>query len=348
MKRFNTTGVCIPSKHYMVDMSDRLEQIKELVDGGSYFCINRARQYGKTTMLNAMKDVLSAEYEVLSLDFQGIGNAGFETEQSFVRAFCRKIKRESRIGLLLPTKISESLDDILSRKEDKAELDELFDVMLEWCCEAERRIVLMIDEVDSATNNQVFLDFLAQLREFYINRDTKGIDTFWSVILAGVTDVKHLKGKLKSDSEQKGNSPWNIAADFDIDMSLPESGIRGMLDEYEQDHNTGMDTADIAKQIHEYTNGYPFLVSRICQLVDEKLCDWEPEAFKDSKSCWTSYGVDEAVKMLLSDSNNTLFESLTGKLINYPELKRSLRMILFRGETVAWLPYDEQQQQLYM
>ena len=33
-------------------------------------------------------------------------------------------------------------------------------------------IVLIIDEVDSATNNQVFLDFLAQLREGYIRRDS--------------------------------------------------------------------------------------------------------------------------------------------------------------------------------
>jgi len=32
-----------------------------------------------------------------------------------------------------------------------------------------------------------------------------------------------------------------------------------MLDEYEADHNTGMDTAEIAKQIRAYTNGYPFL-----------------------------------------------------------------------------------------
>ena len=25
MKRFNTTAVCIPSKHYMVDISDKVE-----------------------------------------------------------------------------------------------------------------------------------------------------------------------------------------------------------------------------------------------------------------------------------------------------------------------------------
>ena len=39
---FNTTGVCIPEKHYMVNINGRLQQIRELVDAGKYFTINRA------------------------------------------------------------------------------------------------------------------------------------------------------------------------------------------------------------------------------------------------------------------------------------------------------------------
>ena len=53
-KVFNTTAVCIPEEHYMVDISGRLEKIKSLVDAGKYFTINRARQYGKTTTLRAL------------------------------------------------------------------------------------------------------------------------------------------------------------------------------------------------------------------------------------------------------------------------------------------------------
>lgn len=51
MRRFNTTGLCIPYKHYMVDIKDKLDRIKRLIDDGEYFVINRARQYGKTTTL---------------------------------------------------------------------------------------------------------------------------------------------------------------------------------------------------------------------------------------------------------------------------------------------------------
>ena len=122
------------------------------------------------------------------------------------------------------------------------------------CLQSKKKIVLVIDEVDSASNNQVFLDFLSQLRAMYLKRNN-GFPAFHSVILAGVTDIKNLKRKIRKDEGSKQNSPWNIAADFDIDMSLPESGIKGMLDEYEADHHTGMDTAAIARKIRSDTNG---------------------------------------------------------------------------------------------
>jgi len=52
MKRFNITGKCIPEQHYMVDISERIERIRKMVDAGDYLCINRGRQYGKTTTLS--------------------------------------------------------------------------------------------------------------------------------------------------------------------------------------------------------------------------------------------------------------------------------------------------------
>ena len=75
MKRFNTTAVCIPSKHYMVDLSERVAKIRKMVDDGEYFTINRARQYGKTTTLAALAVNLRPDYEVISLSFEGIGKA---------------------------------------------------------------------------------------------------------------------------------------------------------------------------------------------------------------------------------------------------------------------------------
>ena len=72
MKKFNTTAVCIPSKHYMVNLSERVKAIRQLVDEGKYFTINRARQYGKTTTLRALQQEIQDQYVVLSLSFEGI------------------------------------------------------------------------------------------------------------------------------------------------------------------------------------------------------------------------------------------------------------------------------------
>ena len=48
-KYFNITGLCVPEKHYMVDIRERVAQVRDMVVRGDYFTINRARQYGKTT-----------------------------------------------------------------------------------------------------------------------------------------------------------------------------------------------------------------------------------------------------------------------------------------------------------
>ena len=45
---------------------------------------------------------------------------------------------------------------------------DLFICISEWCMESERPVILFIDEVDQASNNQIFLDFLAQLRLYYL------------------------------------------------------------------------------------------------------------------------------------------------------------------------------------
>ena len=332
MKRFNTTAVCIPSKHYMVDLSDRVKAIKELVDDGKYFTITRPRQYGKTTTINALCIALLEEYIVLSLDFQDIGDAAFKTEGSFVKGMCRIICDTAEfLDTPIPEKFRAEFEKLNEKSADSVAMDELFRIFMRWCRESEKPIVFIIDEVDSATNNRVFLDFLAQLRSLYLKREKNArVRSFQSVILAGVTDVKYLKSKIRSEEDSKENSPWNIAADFTIDMSLSEVGIKGMLDEYEADHHTGMNTETIAKSIREYTNGYPFLVSRICQLIDEEVS--KTMSFSEA---WTAQGMDEAVKLLLAE-NNTLFQSLTKNLNNYPKMKASIHSILMEGTKLTW------------
>ena len=332
---FNVTGSCNPKLHYMVDIQSKLEEIKKLVDAGAYFTINRARQYGKTTTLKALAEYLKNDYVVISLDFQRIGNAGFISEYTFSKTFAEYLLRVSTNRKApihgIQVSILQSLTEE-TKKDNTFALSSLFPYLHDLCDTAEKPVVMIIDEVDSATNNQVFLDFLAQLRSDYLDRDT--ISTFHSVILAGVYDVKNIKRKLRPDDDHKVNSPWNIATDFNVNMSFSKDGIEGMLKEYEADHHTGMDTNLMAELIYNYTSGYPFLVSRYCQLIDERVA--ETEKFPTKSSAWTREGFLEADKIFLSEKN-TLFESLTGKLSDYPELKHMLSQILFEGSDIPYV-----------
>lgn len=332
---FNVTGSCNPKLHYMVDITGRLEKIKDLIDNGNYFTINRARQYGKTTTIKALTDYLKDDYIVIPLDFQRIGNAKFATENTFSQAFANYLKRIINNKHTPIRGLDLELIEYLVESAESKELfafDDMFPVLSDLCDTAEKPVVMIIDEVDSATNNQVFLDFLAQLRSYYLDRETS--PTFQSVILAGVYDVKNIKIKLHPDSEHKVNSPWNIATDFLVDMSFSSFDIKGMLEQYEADHHTGMDAELMASEIYDYTSGYPFLVSKICKLLDERVIG--SEKFPQLSDVWTREGIYTAVNILISEKN-TLFESLTGKLIDYPELKEMLSSILFEGKDYPYV-----------
>ena len=338
-KVFNTTAVCIPKEHYMVNLDERLKKIKVFVDAGKYFTINRARQYGKTTTLRALYLYLQGEYYVVSMDFQTFGSAEFQTEtifsRSFANSFLRSLKRN-------PVNKTEQLNEAMAQLEksvasqnDFFALKALFEQLGDSCAVSDKPIVLMIDEVDSASNNQVFLDFLAQLRAQYMERDI--YPTFRSVILGGVYDVKNLRGKIRPEDEHRYNSPWNIAADFDISMSFSKNEIAGMLTEYEADYKTGTNVDEMAGLLFDDTSGYPFLVSRLCQLMDEVVC--KKETYGSKSAAWTKEGFYEAQRLILAEKN-MLFESLSEKLVSYPELNDMLKSLLFTGKPIVFNYYE--------
>lgn len=61
--------------------------------------INRARQYGKTTLLHALKEYLRPDYAVISMSFQKMSTAKFRDEyafsQAFVWDFLKKAEKET-------------------------------------------------------------------------------------------------------------------------------------------------------------------------------------------------------------------------------------------------------------
>ncbi len=336
---FNTEGQCEPNKHYMVRLDDRLEKIKRLfVDRGKYFIINRGRQYGKTTTLRLLAEFLKDDYVILSMDFQMMSSANFADEQTFVISFMAYVKRVlSAKKDTIENLDTEAFQNLLSlKKEERISMDKMFCALSGICQIAKKPVVLMIDEVDSASNYRVFLDFLAMLRGYYLDRENSPI--FHSVILAGVYDIKNLKLKIRPEEEHQYNSPWNIAARFHIDMSFTAVQIASMLEEYEQDNHTGMNVEEMARCIYDYTSGYPYLVSAICKFLDEEIP--ELAGFEDMGTVWTKEGIREAVKILLNE-NTPLFDSMVKQLDTFKDLKELIEQLLYRGRRILFSPAEK-------
>ena len=322
-KRFNTTGSCNPAQHYMVDTSRKLAQIEEYIEDGSYFTINRARQFGKTTTLKALFRNLSEQYVVMPISFEGVGDLLFNKEESF----CSKLKDIVETSLKFSSWKEKA--EVWRSVIRTASFDELSDSITDFCLQLEKPVLLLIDEVDKSTDNQLFLNFLGMLRNKYLDRDLKGMNsTFHSVILAGVYDVKNLKLKLRPDEERKYNSPWNIAADFNVDMTFHPDEIITMLNEYEADHHTGMDKEFISNEIYKYTSGYPYLVSKICELIDRRF-----------EKDWCERGIQLAVKTIV-EGENTLTDDISKNLENNKELRDLMYALSVNGATFPYSMID--------
>jgi len=326
-KKFNITGNCREGKHYMADVSGKLAQTFGMVEEGEYFTINRPRQYGKTTMLYILSDMLrkTEKYIVFNISFEGIGDAIFNDEGVFSSGFVRILARYA--GAYAPFMVNW----LREKATETDSLEKLSELISEMISLTDKKVVLMIDEVDRSSNNQLFVSFLAMLRNKYLESDT--FMTFHSVILAGLYDVKSLKLKLRPDEEHKYNSPWNIAAEFNVDMNLQPREIKPMLDEYVRDKDVEMDTGFMSEKLFYYTSGYPFLVSKLCKMLDEDIMP-----LKTTKS-WTETDMEVAIQQLIRQ-HNTNFESLTKNLENHPALYDLVFKMLVLGEREDYNIYD--------
>ncbi len=331
-KEFNVTGSCRPMKHYMADVSKKLDRTLALVEKGKYFIINRPRQYGKTTTLFTIADMLrkTGDYIVLTTSFEGVGDLMFTEEKIFAARFVSLLGTSAQYNA---PELSTWLKETASKVHN---MDTLSDVITNMVSKTDKKVVLMIDEVDKSSNNQLFISFLAMLRNKYLLQDD--IKTFHSIVLAGLHDIKSLKIKLRPDDEQKFNSPWNIAADFKVDMNLYPDETKPMLDDYMAETGVQMDTKAIAERLFYYTSGYPFLVSKLCKTIAEDILP------KKTEQTWTFDDIEASVALLMKE-NNTNFDSLIKSLENDKKLYDFVYRIIMEGDIILFNPDEPMIQQ---
>jgi hypothetical protein len=257
------------------------------------------------------------------LSFEGVDDRNFEVSELFYPEFV-KLLIKSLKGFY-----PELIEETEKLSKNVCNMDTLSEFITQFVTQSKRDVIVLIDEVDKSTNNQLFLSFLGMLRNKYLDRDAGTDRTFLSVVLAGIHDVKSLKLKLRKDDETKINSPWNIAADFNVDMSFNPAEIKTMLVSYAEDTGATMDFNAIAERIHYYTSGYPFLVSKICKNIAEEEAGQKPDY---NPKHWTIDDIDWSFRWLTRESYTTTnFDDLVKNLENNPDLYNLVQSILFNG-----------------
>ena len=321
-KSFNTTGTCNSNKHYMVDISSKLDIIEKMVNKGDYFVINRPRQYGKTTIISSLSKRLDNKCLIIRTSFEGTSNYMFQDEEKLGKELIKKFSKALRFVDI------EKSEELQSAGVSIKSLGDLSDVITNFIIGCDKKVILLIDEVDKASKYELFLSFLGMLRDKFLLAVDDLDYTFHSVILVGIHDIKNLKLKVRKDEEMKLNSPWNIAVNFDLDMSFNPKEIESMLIEYCSSNKLAMNTEKLSEKLYYYTNGYPFLVSRLCQIIDENILSID-------KRLWTIEDIDKSVKILLKE-NNTLFDDLIKNLENNKELYALVSEIVLNGKIVSF------------
>ena len=93
-----------------------------------------------------------------------------------------------------------------------------------------------------------------------------------------------------------------------------------MIKDYCDDNNLNMNTEAISKILYKYTSGYPFLVSRLCQIINEDM----------HVLVWDEQVILKAIKILLNEKN-TLFDDLIKNVENNTELQDYIYDLIING-----------------
>ncbi len=328
-KEFNDTGVCVERRHFMVNTTPKIDKIFEMIEDEKYFIMNRPRQFGKTTALYRLHKELLMKDDYLTIlsSFEGNGDDVFQDADVFCAYFI--VMFNDKLKQYYP---NQEIFIDKNFETDKTGFAKLSLQITDFIQKVQKKVVILIDEVDKSTNNQLFLHFLGLLRNKYLERDTLPFSTFHSVVLVGIHDIKTIKLKLRPDEEKKFNSPWNIAVDFKVNMFFNPAEISTMLLQYSQEKNIQMDIQKLSERIFYYTSGYPFLVSKMCKVIDEILL-----LEKENQTEWDLIDVENSFKYLIrEDYVTTIFDDLSKNLENNTELYQTTKDIIFNGAKIPF------------
>ena len=304
----------------MIPAERRLPEAHTLVEQGAYFVVHAPRQTGKTTVLHALAEQLTASgrYAALRFSCEVAASVG-EDLGEVQRAILTQMRSNAEFFLpaeLRPPPFPEGPTSSL-----------LGLALTAWAHTCPRPLVLLFDEID-ALSGPGLLNVLNQLRAGYTARPAPFPH---SVLLCGMREVRDYKAASGGEPVRVGSSsPFNIALESLRLGNFTGSEVRELYAQHTAD--TGQPLTEQALQrAWELTQGQPWLVNALAREVVEKMAVPASEPITADHL--------EAAKERLIIARATHLDSLLARL-REPPVRRVLEPLL-AGELVSASPLDD-------
>lgn len=324
MKRFfNTTGLCSPEDHYMVDPFRNLyADILRLIEHKQYFLIHAPRQTGKTTFLHQLAHQLNRDgkYIATVCSLEAAGYQSITVEQANA-AFIRSLSYTAE--LFLPPDLRPPNPEQYSVHSQL-----LRQYLSDWCNILPRPLVLLLDEVD-ALYDDVLISTLRQLRDGFQTRPKHFPQ---SIALVGLRDIREYRLQARADNPSIGSgSPFNVKAESFLLPVFSREEVRGLLNQYTVD--TGQEFSEVVfERLYNYSGGQPWLTNALAHEIVAKMLK------NDYSRKITVEMVEEAKERLIAQ-RQTHLDSLADK-IDDPRV-RPVLMSIITGEAPAFDGYND-------
>jgi len=136
-----------------------------------------------------------------------------------------------------------------------------------------KKIVIFIDEIDSAPKINFSDDIFGSIRSTYISRDQNSDLNRLSFVLIGTTSPHRIIRDLS-------RTPFNIGVAISLDDFSKES-VKPLIQALGKDDD---ETENLLRWIFAWTNGHPYLTQSICN-----------EIWHTSVKRWSKYDIDQIV-----------------------------------------------------
>jgi hypothetical protein len=324
-KTFNTAGPCIPSMHYMLPALPRMPNIHKLIDTQRYFVLHAPRQSGKTTVIQAIVDMVNAQgsYYAMYCDLEHDSyNLDPRDSMRIILGSLDQALAKSPVGALRKARS----DGFWTVPEGQLNLEPhpLQEYLNALCLALDKELVIFFDEAD-CLKETVIISFLTQLRRGYLIRSSNPFPR--SIALTGMLNIRDYKAKVRPESETIGSgSPFNFIAESLTLANFNESQIHELYSQHTE--ATGQIFQEGAIQRAWYwSEGQPWLVNALAMETVERIL------FDDYKIDITAKHIDIAADNIIR-RRDTHIDSML-KYLSDPRVKRFIDTMIEGSENSA-------------